>query len=99
MQDEIALLNGSPLTIGREATSPHIAGKDRVFEWPVVAPADDWLRTGESPRGVVSFPRSNGGRRQEVVLTGTQLLSAAGASLCGIFLFVWALTKLWLFGR
>ena len=47
----------------------------------------------------LALPSPGTRRRQEIVLSGSQLLALAGTSLCGVLLFVWALTKLWLFGR
>jgi hypothetical protein len=35
----------------------------------------------------------------QIILSDTQLLVATGSAVCSIFLFVWALMRLWLSGR
>jgi len=56
--------------------------------WPGVIPA----RLG-------SFVSPTAPKRQEITLSSAQLLVGAGSVLCSIFLFVWAVTRLWLSGR
>jgi hypothetical protein len=99
MAIDTRLLHGRHLANGTDLAPRPIEIHLRAAECSVLATGDDWLRTRESPRGFASFARPDGGRREEIVLSSTQLLSAVAVSLCGIFLFVWALSKLWLFGR
>jgi len=60
--------------------------------------------SGGSRSGVISsrlgsFVAPTAPKGQEITLSSAQLLVAAGSVLCSIFLFVWAVTRLWLSGR
>jgi hypothetical protein len=46
-----------------------------------------------------SFVSPTTPRRQEINLSTAQLLVVTGSVLCSIFLFTWAVTRLWLSGR
>jgi len=63
----------------------------------VVASEKDWLVVFSGQRS--SFVPPTATRRDEIILSSTELLVGTGSALCSIFLFVWALTRLWLCGR
>jgi len=84
---------------GIDIRLPLRCAKSTQVEYAVVASGDAWLRAQTIAREFGSSASPNSPNRREITLSDSQLLAVAGSALFSIFVFVWAVIKLWLSGR
>lgn len=101
MKDQLPPINTGLATRGNDdvPSRAEVAQGQGQVEWVIVAPGDAWPRARATSGELGSFISPSDPERQEITLSGKQLLVAAGSVFCSIFLLVWALTKVWLPGR
>lgn len=101
MKDESVRMGMSRPAFGIDAgpCSTELAAERQQLEWCVMVVGDKFLRAQSFSGGPDFFLSTDAPKRHEITLSGSQLMIGVGSALGSIFLFVWALTRLWLFGR